>query len=355
MNLHRTTLPIAPSRKLYAELRELVRTLRITELTLAEKLADAERTRAYLHLSTDMRGYLEGLGLKRGKGRDLLRIGRKLPELPILRAAMADESVPWTAAREVVKVAIPNTEEGWVRLAEKWSVKNLTAAVLNAAPGDEAPDSLEVPIVTTAIFRFEVSAEDAELVRKAMALIRFAAPEDGPEPTTGELLVEMAAAVVAEKAPEQNIPAERFQKVIRVCPSCDCAEMAGTTEDENVEVSHVVQEMMNCDSQVIDLRPGADGRMNRTVSPRIRRIVMDRDNYRCAVPGCGNSLRVDVHHVVHREHGGSHTVGNLISCCAGCHRRIHAGYLTVEATRSGGFSFDWPMGDRSCVTSFGSG
>jgi 5-methylcytosine-specific restriction endonuclease McrA len=39
---------------------------------------------------------------------------------------------------------------------------------------------------------------------------------------------------------------------------------------------------------------------------------------------CGSNHRVQAHHVVHRNEGGSDTLDNLVMLCASCHRRTHA-------------------------------
>jgi hypothetical protein len=294
-------------------------------LELAEKLAYAERTRAFVEVASDMRAYMEGLGLARGKGGDLLRIGRKLPELPVLREAMADERVAWTAAREVVKVATPETEARWVELAELWSGRELRGAVLQAEVGDEAPDVRKPAPNLPIVFRFEVSAEVAERVAKAIAVVRMAAP------------------VLSESGPEKKVPTERFQQVIRVCPTCDSAHLAGTASGDPVVASEEIRAMANCDSQVVDLGPGAYGLMNKTVTVTVKRQVLDRDNYRCSIPGCSNRWHIDLHHVRPQKDGGPHAVANLTTVCSCCHGWIHRGYLHIESDGNGAFSFDWTL------------
>ena len=55
-----------------------------------------------------------------------------------------------------------------------------------------------------------------------------------------------------------------------------------------------------------------------------------RDHGRCKIPGCRASCFIDVHHLVPREHGGTHHVSNLALLCAGHHRALHAGHLVIE-------------------------
>ena len=217
---------------------------------------------------------------------------------------------------------------------------------MQAETGDDAPDFREPATNVPVVFRFEVSADVAERVAKAIAAIRMAAPEGAGELSEEDVLAQMAEAVLTESGPEKLVPTERFQQVIRVCPTCDSAHLAGTATGEPIVASEEVRAMAQCDSEVIHLEPGADGQLNRTVSPKVKRKVLDRDDYRCSVPGCNNRYFLDLHHVVHRENHGPNTVENLTTTCSCCHRWIHKGHLHIESDTNGGFSFNWTADAR---------
>ncbi len=58
--------------------------------------------------------------------------------------------------------------------------------------------------------------------------------------------------------------------------------------------------------------------------------VLDRDHYRCQVPGCSRRS-VEVHHIVFRSQGGTDDPQNLICLCAAHHRwGVHDGRLRVS-------------------------
>lgn len=65
----------------------------------------------------------------------------------------------------------------------------------------------------------------------------------------------------------------------------------------------------------------------------MRRTVLARDGYVCQC--CSTSTRLHVHHVVFRELGGVTSPQNLLTVCASCHGRIHAGLLVVELLAGG--------------------
>jgi hypothetical protein len=59
--------------------------------------------------------------------------------------------------------------------------------------------------------------------------------------------------------------------------------------------------------------------------------VIERDGYRCAVPGCTSRRNLHDHHVTFRSAGGSDEPGNRITLCAFHHQRcLHAGRLRVQ-------------------------
>ena len=68
------------------------------------------------------------------------------------------------------------------------------------------------------------------------------------------------------------------------------------------------------------------------------------------MPGCSNWLWLDLHHVKHREHGGSHEETNLVVACNVHHRMAHTGRLEIRA-ENGGFWFVFPDGRSLFVKS----
>lgn len=66
---------------------------------------------------------------------------------------------------------------------------------------------------------------------------------------------------------------------------------------------------------------------------------MRRDHGRCAVPGCGAAVFIDVHHINPRADGGGHDPDNLICLCGGHHRATRAGTLIIFGKPSTGLEF----------------
>ncbi|MGV8118693.1 MAG: hypothetical protein AB2L14_02905 [Candidatus Xenobiia bacterium LiM19] len=47
--------------------------------------------------------------------------------------------------------------------------------------------------------------------------------------------------------------------------------------------------------------------------------VLERDGYKCQVPGCSNRRNIHAHHLEFRSHGGSDAIQNQLSLCASHH------------------------------------
>jgi hypothetical protein len=68
---------------------------------------------------------------------------------------------------------------------------------------------------------------------------------------------------------------------------------------------------------------------------------MARDRRQCVVPGCTARQYLDAHHVLPRERGGTHTMGNLCTLCFHHHKSHHDGFLSITGTAPHGLQFAW--------------
>jgi hypothetical protein len=78
---------------------------------------------------------------------------------------------------------------------------------------------------------------------------------------------------------------------------------------------------------------------HRTLSPKLRGIVLSRDRHRCSVPGCTNRLYLQIHHLNGRRRRGCHSPEELVLLCSAHHQRHHEGVLAIEGSASTGLVF----------------
>jgi hypothetical protein len=161
---------------------------------------------------------------------------------------------------------------------------------------------------------------------------------NGEAPTTAEVLVEMAQ----RSLDTVTDPGRRDR--YRVHIHLDAA--TGKAVDA---LGHCIpaslRQQLCCDATaglVIEKGglPVSVGRAQPIVPARTRRLVMLRDRS-CRVPGCGSKGFVEIHHVIHREHGGPTDTWNLVCLCPRHHRLHHQGLLGIagDADHSEGLRF----------------
>jgi hypothetical protein len=113
----------------------------------------------------------------------------------------------------------------------------------------------------------------------------------------------------------------------------DVTSGAATTTD-GWRIPMAVRDRILCDGVVEpvwerDGKPFSVGLAQRIVPDRTRRIIEKRDRG-CRVPGCNADRFVEIHHIIHWEHGGPTDTWNLFSLCPRHHKMHHQGRLGIE-------------------------
>ena len=75
-----------------------------------------------------------------------------------------------------------------------------------------------------------------------------------------------------------------------------------------------------------DLDSNLIERARQGISEAMRRKVLHRDQQRCQVPGCRAHRNLDVHHLLHVEHGGTNEYSNMTTLCGLCRARHNSHY-----------------------------
>ena len=317
---------LAEARNLDRRILETHAQLSRAERDLAMLLAEMANKKHFLDLGYATVGqYAEvKLSLEPRKTRGLVRIGRALPDLPVLDQAFASGALCWTKARELLAVVTPDVEAEWVQLACQSTSRELERAVAAHRPGD-APSNDRVKEAGPVRLSFSMEPVEAEQVRTLLAAVRAAAGVSSEEVGDGALLAQVATRMLDELHSADAPTGERFRLVIEHCPSC------GRTATPEAEVSQTHVGQACCDAEILEMRQGPTrGHVTRTIPPATRRAVLQRDGHRCQVPGCSNRLWLDIHHLEYFRNGGDHSEGNLLTLCCTHHQLVHDGLLGIE-------------------------
>jgi hypothetical protein len=342
------------------------------------------RSAAHVHLGYgSFAQYVERLfGYKPRTTQEKLRVAEALETLPRLARALEAGALSWCAARELTRVAVPETESTWLDITRGKTLRELERLVANKARGD-APDTPAREQPRSRVLHFEVAADTFATFREAMLQLRRRA---GGSLDDDALLLAMARHVLGGPRDDGR---SSYQVCLSVCGACGSgAQRAG---GELVPVDAAVVEMAACDAQhLAGLRAanenasldtdtqrsdpahvGAQSRRARDASrttaslatgtppsvrtaradassnprakqsipPALRRAVLTRDRHRCCVLGCTHATFVDVHHVQPRSEGGLNEASNLLTICSVHHRAVHRGKLLIDRDSEGATIF----------------
>ena len=267
---------------------------------------------------------------------DFVQLARKLEQLPEVRKSVASGKLGYTKAREIVKVASPETEKGWVEEAKESSRRELERKVASARdrarrkaqanPGQaELVPAAKLEKIPPAAVPVRLSLEmTPEQFARYEAMLEIL-HKQGTVGDRGEMVLEAMAELVAARKNAGDGKAPRgafaggplYQVHVHQCP--DCGQASVSTSKGELAVGKGITAAILCDARVD--KPGR--RNAATIPPATRRMVMARDRHQCRTAGCDHTKFLEVHHIRMRSAGGSNRSENLITLCSACHRLWH--------------------------------
>ncbi|MBM4118889.1 hypothetical protein FJ251_14365, partial [bacterium] len=123
-----------PAAAVDAHLRAAVAELRRAEQSAVLWFAELMRRRLYRDCGySSIHAYAEQvLGFSRNKTFQFIHLAESLEHLPQLQDSLTRGELPWTKAREVVKVATAQTERQWIEEAQQLNSRTLETRVKEA-------------------------------------------------------------------------------------------------------------------------------------------------------------------------------------------------------------------------------
>jgi HNH endonuclease len=265
---------------------------------------------------------LERFGFKERKTRYLVFLGRKVKELPELRAALASGKLGWVKATRVASVASREDETLWVDSALSLTTQELDRRIR------EGTDRM------ASMLHFWVSDDLRVLWENGLELARKAA---GTEISPTEAFELMVAEFIATWA-EGGAPVEESDELSVVPesePECEPspASEPGSSEVETPAVVFPFAEPLPIDRVRGAAGPCVENGIAACEPPfdrAFRKQVLDRDQWQCTYPGCSARRELHVHHVRFRSHGGPNELWNCTTLCAFHHALLHAGQIALN-------------------------
>jgi hypothetical protein len=342
----------------------------------ARLLCEAQRAGVHRRLGFASFGeYVERhFGYNRRLVKEKLRVALAIERLPRTSEALRSGEVNWSAVRELTRVAAPETEGAWLEAARGRTARQVEEMVSGRALGD-LPTTPADPKLRTYHIHLELCAETRAVFVEALAALRKHAGEALDDDAAVLLMSQRVldtlgrAGVCADSGVSVDADSSvgegtdvgansgvgassgvgansgrdsaraGYQVQVNICKKCRYAEQIGNGQAH--PIAPAIAEMVMCDAQVIDAsdRTQVGPRATQTIPPAIRRQVLLRDNGRCIVRGCRNTIALHVHHLTPRSDGGRHDPENLGCLCGAHHRGTHEGRLIIEGRPSTGLVF----------------
>jgi 5-methylcytosine-specific restriction endonuclease McrA len=273
--------------------------------------------------------YLERrLGYGPRAAQDRIRVALALEDLPELELELAG-GMPYTAVRELTRVATRETEQEWIDACRGRTVHEVENAVSGHEKGSRPSDPAIPDLATRRLSFEEIKPTTIALLRQAR---QKAQDERGAHLSDDDLLALVLGAFIEGNgvtSPERAGRA-KFQIAMVLCEQCDQGWQQGGGRRFAMEKGEV--ERAKCDAQYIGSLDGEPERATQDVPPRVRRFVFRRCGGRCSVPGCRSTRNLEIHHVRALSEGGSHDPANLILLCDSCHAAHHRGLIAISGT-----------------------
>ena len=173
--------------------------------------------------------------------KEKLRVARALEKLPGIAQLLRTGQRSWSAVREIVRVATPETEAAWTARTERMTVRQIETMVAGKKQGD-APSDVKDPLLEPRRVSFDLPPEDFAVWREASEHVR---KEIGAAASNQEVLRAMAQTVLGQRPEAQA----GYQTALTVSVSCERTwQQAG---GEAIEVSPAIAACARCDGEVV--------------------------------------------------------------------------------------------------------
>jgi hypothetical protein len=190
--------------------------------------------------------------------RERIRVAEALAQLPALTDTLSAGDLPWSAIRELTRVAVPDTEADWIDAARGKTVRQLEEMVSGRRPGDRPGDPAD-PSARRHILRLEVSADSLAAFRDARRQLEILVGRSLDDDETIRMLAHHALGGPGDPG------RAAYQVAVTVCSTCRRGTRNGAGQEFVLE-PHQVDAAL-CDAQLIDLEPEASGTTGATGKP----------------------------------------------------------------------------------------
>jgi hypothetical protein len=193
---------------LHRRLKRIANARAHLDLQEAEALREAQRLQLWRQFGhTSLADYMVNeLGYSSHRvAEDRLRVANALPALPALTAAIQNGNINFSQAKELVRVATPDTEKVWIEKAQDMNVREVEQAVAGHCKGDLPDDPIDPRLVRKMLY-LSVRPETEVLFREVRQALDRERGEKLDEDAVLEALCRAYLADRSTRAPAANAP-----------------------------------------------------------------------------------------------------------------------------------------------------
>ena len=250
-------------------------------------------------------------GISSGRAQEVVRLAEARDTHPAVMSAFAAGALSVDQAAIATK-APAYLDEDFAELAPMATVSQLRVLVRAArpapprppVPADEPAESLSGWFDDDGRYhlRGEFDPDHGRIIESALSEARDALFQAGHTKVSwAEAMVEMARRSMDQAPPQRQ---ERFRANWFIDP----ADPIPARWSDGLAVPDWLRDMLLCDGTVSPVftdaaLPVSVGRTQYAVPDRTRRLVLQRDK-KCRIPWCTQTRWLQVHHIIHHEHGG---------------------------------------------------
>ena len=297
------------------------------------------------------------LNLGRANALELIRVARRLRDLPCLASALADGEIRWSILKTVSRVATSASDAEWLDFAKQHTPEQIEHEVKRAISErrDKPADASDFGLSNVmARVSFELTLEEKERFSTAMARVADGMGEGAPtdlasvitfisqrilegQPLGGDATVYSVDTPGDTAAPALTVVYHQYGDAIS---TVDTADGPVRVDPDVVDrIADVAQTVTLTAADLAASEPLPDGAIDRPNTSTLARKVRMRDGERCTNPGCGNRKQLQAHHIVFRANGGRSAMTNEVAVCRRCHTLLHAGLVAIERDEAGQLSW----------------
>jgi hypothetical protein len=328
--------------RLHAEMKSATRRRGAWDAQHARHLREAEACELWKHYGCiSLVDYLEREhGIAPRTALDRMRVSRELEDLLVLESELEEGTFQYCHVRELVRVMTPENEAEWIAAARGKTVGQVQQMVAGHRKGDHPEDPTD-PDLRMRRLVVEVSPKTLGMYRQVRA---------STEAELGHRLEgddELWQIVLQRSLEPSSGDGASKPAQIWIIKCSECGRGWQDSGGVHAELSAADLACAECDGdQLGSVDAEETTRKRSTISVKLRTQLMASFGNRCAVPGCRSTRHLDVHHIVHREHGGGNQRWNLVVLCSAHHRMHHRGELLIEGRAPDQIRFEWRRDDE---------